>query len=378
MILLRIKALFLALMILVSGAAFAEEMPEVIDEALPIAHIRAAGDLMMHETQLVIARQSDGTYDFHPQYSLASASLSAADYTMANLETTVGMYNGKPYSGYPRFNAPEALLAAIKDAGVDFLTLANNHILDRYFDGLKLTVGNVEAYGFDHGGAYRTREEYDTPTIVEVNGIKIGVLCYAAHTNGMEQWCDSDATVYGVRYLYTADFSADVKAAKEAGAEYIIAMPHWGTEYMRHPDQIVRDTAKKMIAAGVDIIIGSHPHMVQPIEYVTVKTDAGERTGLVAWSLGNFIDAMKIQYTDSGIVLDFTLFRQEDGTIGLRDVGYVPIYCWKQTDMIRAIPSGAYLDEKPEGMSQSAYARMKASYQELVKLIGDEFPAIHQ
>jgi poly-gamma-glutamate synthesis protein (capsule biosynthesis protein) len=349
MISLKIRALLLALVLLVP-AALAEDMPEVDDVALPIAHIRAAGDLMMHEKQLTIARQPDGTYDFHPQYSLAAESLSAADYTLANLETTVGMYNGQAYSGFPRFNAPESLLEAIKDAGVDFLTLANNHMLDRYFDGLKQTVDNVEAYGFDHAGAYRTPEEYSAPTVVDVNGIKIGILCYTDHANDMEKFCDPDAASYGLRYLYTADFFADVRAARDAGAEFIIAMPHWGTEYKRYPDQIVRDTARQMIAAGVDVIIGSHPHMVQPIEYVTVQTDAGERTGLVAWSLGNFIDDMKTRYTDSGIILDFTITRSADGTIALSDVGYVPVYCWRQDSMTRTIPSGEYLQERPEGV----------------------------
>lgn len=372
------SVLLVGLILIFSCQALAEQMPLVLDEKLSSAHIRAVGDLMMHEKQLVIARQSDGTYDFHAQYALVVDSLSVADYTMANLETTVGMYNGQAYSGYPRFNAPEALLEAIGDAGVDFLTLANNHMLDRYFDGLKATVDNVEVYGFDHGGAYRTQEEYATPTVVDVNGIKIGVLCYTAHANDMERWCDPDAALYGLRYLYTADFAADVQLAKEAGAEFIIAMPHWGTEYNRYPDQIVRDTAEKMIAAGVDLIIGSHPHMVQPIEYITAQTDAGERTGLVAWSLGNFISNMKIQYTDSGIILDFTLRRLDDGTITLTDVGYVPIYCWKQDGMIRALPSGAVLETCPEGMGDSAYTRAKASYHELVKLIGDDFQVLNQ
>jgi poly-gamma-glutamate synthesis protein (capsule biosynthesis protein) len=376
MISLRIKALLVALILLFLPAALSEDMPEVEDVKLPVAHIRAAGDLMMHDKQLAIARQSGDTYDFHPQYSLAADSLTAADYTMANLETTVGMYNGQAYSGFPRFNAPESLLEAVKDSGVDFLTLANNHMLDRYFDGLKQTVDLVEEYGFDHGGAYRTREEYGAPVVVDVNGIKIGVLCYTAHANDMEKWCDPEAMIYGLRYLYTADFAMDVQAARDAGAEFIIAMPHWGTEYMRYPDQIVRDTAKEMIAAGVDLILGSHPHMVQPIEYVTVSTDAGERTGLVAWSLGNFVDDMKIQYTDSGIILDFTLTRQNDGTISLTDVGYVPIYCWKHDSMIRALPSGEYLEEKPEGMSDSTWSRMKASYDELLRLIGDDFAVL--
>ncbi|MGI6240097.1 MAG: CapA family protein, partial [Christensenellales bacterium] len=286
----RLTAALLALALLAgAGFACAQEMPEVADAALRSVRIRAVGDLMVHQKQLDIALESGGGYNFHPQYALIADSLSNADYTMANLETTIGQYKGQAYSGFPRFNAPESLLQAISDAGVDFLTLANNHILDRYFEGLVQTVDFVEAYGFDHAGANRTREEADAPRVFEVHGIMIGVLSYTAHANDMERFCDPEAKEYGINYLYDADYAADVRALEDAGAEIVICLPHWGTEYLRKPDAIVRETAREMIAAGVDVILGSHPHMVQPIEFVTVETDAGARRALVAWSLGNFI-----------------------------------------------------------------------------------------
>lgn len=362
-----------AVLMLCFSVCTAEEMPVVEDVPLRKAHIRAVGDLMMHERQLELAYVGEDEYDFMSQYALAKASLSAADYTIANLETTVGMYGDRPYSGYPCFNSPESLLHAIRDAGVDFLTLANNHILDRYFDGMVTTVDNVEAFGFEHAGAYRTREESETPVVVEVNGIKLGMLSYTAHTNAMERFCDAEATEFGVDYLSDADFEADVEALKAAGAEVIIAMPHWGTEYERRPDADVRRTAEKMVAAGIDVILGSHPHMVQPIEWLTVETETGERTALVAWSLGNFIDNMKVQYTDSGIILDFTIAERADGSFEVENVGYVPVYCWKQDDDIQTLCSGEYQDERPEGMDKSTYSRMLESRRELAELIGDGF-----
>ena len=368
----KLCALAAVLMLCFSVCA-AEEMPVVEDVPLRKAHIRAVGDLMMHQRQLELAYVGEGEYDFMSQYALAKASLSAADYTIANLETTVGMYGDRPYSGYPCFNSPESLLHAIRDAGVDFLTLANNHILDRYFDGMVTTVDNVEAFGFEHAGAYRTREESETPVVVEVNGIKLGMLSYTAHTNAMERFCDAEATEFGVDYLSDADFEADVEALKAAGAEVIIAMPHWGTEYERRPDADVRRTAEKMVAAGIDVILGSHPHMVQPIEWLTVETETGERTALVAWSLGNFIDNMKVQYTDSGIILDFTIAERADGSFEVENVGYVPVYCWKQDDDIQTLCSGEYQDERPEGMDKSTYSRMLESRRELAELIGDGF-----
>ena len=360
-------------MLMLCVMACAESMPIISDTPLRAARIRAVGDLMLHQKQLDVALTGSGEYDFYPQYEMIKHALSDADYTIGNLETTIGLYGNQPYSGYPRFNGPECLLATIKDAGVDFLTLANNHILDRYFDGMVTTINNVESAGFAHAGAYRTAEEADIPVVVEVNGIKFGMLAYTAHTNGMEVHSNAAATEFGVDYMSKADFEADVQALEAAGAEIIIAMPHWGTEYNRKPDADVRRTAEKMTAAGIDVILGSHPHMVQPIEWLTVEKDGETYTSLVAWSLGNFVSNMRIQYTDSGIILDFTITENPDGTLYITDVGYIPVYCWKRDDQIQALCSGDFLENRPENMTDNTYSRLKASHKELVDLIGEDF-----
>ena len=378
------KAMLLIVMLLVVSMSMytgsTETNPTMIpDMAVPetpvplrTAHIRAVGDLMMHKKQLEIAKQGDGSYDFHPQYAMIADSLGSADYTIANLETTVGRYKNMAYSGFPMFNAPETYLDAVRDAGVDFLTLANNHMLDRYFDGMIHTVDLVDEWGFDHGGAYRTPAEQAAPVVVDVNGIKIGMLCYTQMTNGMERFCDRNPREFGIDYLNSKTFEADVQGLRNAGAEVIIAMPHWGQEYKRKPEANTVALAKKLVAAGVDVVLGSHPHMVQPVEYVTVETaDGGTRTGLVAYSLGNFISNMAVQYTDSGIILDFTIREKQDGGFEIVDVGAVPVFCWRSGSMIRALSSLKYYDEKPEGMDNGRYARMKASYRELRDLLDD-------
>ena len=353
-----------------------ERAPEP-EPAPRTARIRAVGDLMMHEKQLRIARQEDGSYDFHPQYELVADALANADYTIANLETTVGIYGQMAYSGYPLFNAPEALLEAVGDCGVDFLTLANNHMLDRYFDGLKTTVDRVEEYGFAHGGANRTQAEHDAPVIVEVNGIRLGMICCTQMTNGMEEFCNSAAREYGINYMSDIDFAAEVKRLRENGADVVICLPHWGEEYARQPEDYVVTYARRMIRAGVDVVLASHPHMVQPVKWVTVETEDGEtRTGLVAYCLGNFISNMLKRYTDSGIILEFTLREQEDGTFAIEDVGYLPIYCWKQDNMIRAVCSAKYIDERPAGMSADTYARLTASRRELRELLGEDLAVL--
>ena len=170
-------ALALALLPLAACAEGVAPDPTLEPPAeLRSVRIRACGDLMVHKKQLQIARQPDGSYDFHPQYAMIADSLANADYTIANLETTVGQYENRPYSGFPMFNTPESLLDAVKDAGVDFLTLANNHMLDRWSGGVAITVESVEKYGFDHVGAYRTKAEKEAPVVVEVGGIKFGFI----------------------------------------------------------------------------------------------------------------------------------------------------------------------------------------------------------
>ena len=349
----------------------AMEVPETPTK-LRSARIRAAGDLMMHKKQLAIAKQKDGGYDFHPQYEMIADALGNADYTIANLETTVGKYKNMAYSGFPMFNAPETYLDAVKDAGVDFLTLANNHMLDRYFEGMIQTVALVDQYGFDHGGAYQTPEAQETPVVVDVNGIKIGMLCYTQMTNGMERFCSTNPKIWGISYLDSKTFAEDVRKVRDAGAEVVIAVPHWGQEYKRSPEPNTVSLAKKLIAAGVDVVLGSHPHMVQKVEYVTAEIGDGQtRTGLVAYSMGNLISNMVVQYTDSGIILDFTLREKQDGGFEVTDVGVVPVFCWRAGNSIKALPSLKYYDEKPEGMDNSRYNRMKASYRELRDLMDE-------
>ena len=368
-------AAIIAMLLLAS--ALAETMPVLptLEPVQPLrsARVRAVGDLMVHAKQLEIARQADGSYDFYPQYALIRDSLANADYTIANLETTIGKYQDMAYSGYPLFNTPESLLDTLRDCGIDFLTLANNHMLDRYYEGMVRTVDWVEDYGFNHGGANRSQEEKDAPIVIDVNGVRIGFLCYTEMTNDMERYCDAEATKFGVNYLKGVDYEAEVRKLREAGADAVIAIPHWGDEYFRQPSTRAVALAKKMVAAGVDVVLGSHPHMVQPVRYVEAETADGQtRRGLVAYSLGNFISAMSKQYTDSGIILEFTLLEQQDGSFAAVNPGVVPIYCWRTDGAIRSVPALKYYEERPEGMSNERFNAMKASCDALRNLLGSE------
>lgn len=330
---------------------------------------------MASESMLKYALGAGGgsEYNFGPQFALVADELADADYTMLNLETTIGLYNNLPYSGYPRFNTPESLLDALRDTGCDFLTLANNHMLDRYFDGLKNTVARVEEYGFDYSGAFVSPEARESAKVAEINGIKVGFLSYTESTNGMETASSPDVKTYGVPYLNGADFAGDVQLLRDAGAEIVIAFPHWGVEYARTPHDSQIMYARKMANAGVDIILGSHPHVLQKVDWM----EADGRRVLIAYSLGNFVSSQNHHgYTDTGMILEFTVREQADGTFAIENLGYIPTYCWKHDNLIQVVPSGKYLEQRPEGMSNSAFERMRTSYQQTRNLISPDIPVI--
>lgn len=336
-------------------------------------HMRMVGDIMFHDEQLAMAKQADGTYDFSLQLKYIADSLGAADYTMANLETTVGKYKKMDYSGYPMFNTPESILPLLKEYGVDFFTMANNHMLDRYFDGLKNDVNLVEQYGFDHVGAYRTQEERNTPVVVNINGINFGFVAYTHTTNTVENACDPDAVKYGVPYLYKSDIEADIQRVKDAGAEVVVAFPHWGEENTYIPDDTQKQYAIRLAKAGANIILGSHSHMVEPMDTYYYTDEQGvERQIFYIYSMGNFISGMTLGRTDNGIILDFTVREKADGTFYVDDIGYVPVYVWKQNDQLTVIPIGKYKDNRPSIMNDTQYNRMMESYRELTGVLGTE------
>ena len=374
----EMKKLIALLIALLLGSAAAESEMPIADDAIKVsvAHIRVAGDVMAHDHQLRIALQSDGSYDFSDSFEKIAPVLQNADYTIANLETVIAP--DRPYTGYPVFNTPPTLLDALKNVGVDFLTLANNHMLDGGFNGLVSTVDAVEAAGFDHAGAYRSAEEAKTPTIVNVNGICLGFLCYTETANGNEKY-NQRAREYGLKLMSRANYAKDVQTLREAGADFIICLPHWGTEYKREPDAEVRRKAKELVSAGVDIIIGSHPHVVQPIETLTVESeDGGEKSAIVVWSLGNFLSNMYKQYTYSGIIFDFVLEKTGNGACVVRESGYLPVYVLNREKIIQLFCSSANRESKPTVMTSGEFVDMRTTYDEITKLIGEDFNVLEK
>jgi poly-gamma-glutamate synthesis protein (capsule biosynthesis protein) len=269
------------------------------------------------------------------------------------------------------------------ECGVDMLTLANNHALDEYFDGLKATIDNCEKKGLDFVGGARTQEEHDAPVIKEIAEISVGFLNYTYGTNSMERFCNKNATKYGVNYSKGADFKRDAKALRDAGAEVIVAYMHWGEEFNRKANTFQKTTAKKLAEAGVDVIVGGHPHVVQsPIEWVKAKREDGTtKQTLCVYSIGNFLSDQPKRYRDAGIVFDFTIQEIREGKFEIQSPKYIPTFYWRRGNekkgyTIRVVACGEWLEERPEGMNDESYTRLKQIWGETSSLLGENIAEI--
>ncbi len=341
------------------------------------AVIRSFGDIIIHQPLFDTAYDAkEKTFDFSPYFALIADSLSKADYTVGNVDGPMGGKGSRGYRFYPQFNTPPHLMYALKSSGVDMLTLANNHALDTFFDGLKREINNVEKVGLDHVGAYRTQAEYDTPKVVTINGIKVGITNYTVSTNNLERSSDPEATIYGLRTTRNSSPRKDIAALRGAGAEFVVVYMHWGEEYQRTVNSSQKDLAKKLVAAGADMIIGGHPHVVQSIETVKAKgLDGKERSALVVYSMGNFLCDQRTRYRDSGIIFEFTLVDDGSGVIQAVSPRYVPVYVWRiSTDSgydYRVVACGSVIEDRPKSMTDSVFNRVKQVWNEQKKLIGD-------
>ena len=265
------------------------------------AELLFVGDAMAHGPQLRAALQPDGTYDFTPCFDALRTEISGADYAVVNLETPV---SGGNYSGYPMFNAPDSYVDALRDAGFDLFLTANNHTLDRGDAGLKKTIHLLDSLGLDHLGTYvnATERSRRLPMIAKVKGYRVGMLNYTYGTNGLKAKGD-----VVVDYIDRDVIAQDVKALRNAGAEIIIANMHWGEEYHLQPVASEKRMADYLTSLGVDVIMGSHPQVVQP---VATRTNPITGTPVqVIYSLGNFISNQQDTNSRGGLMVKLRLRR---------------------------------------------------------------------
>lgn len=289
------------------------------------ATIMLTGDLMCHPVQQYAA--FDGkNYDFTPTFQYVKQIFDKADLVVGNLETLVSKSN--PLSkdiNYlqtrPYLNAPESFLDALAYAGFDVLVTANNHACDGGETGIRETLKALDAHGLAHTGTFRGQKE-KRYVLANAGDIKVGILAYATYFNQKEQFLSEKKQSYMLNRPSDKRLKADVKALRQAGAEYIIAYNHCGKEYSQVPAARQKRYAKMFADAGVDHIISSHPHVLQP--YGTVKRNG--KSYPVMYSMGNFVSGMARPVTKETIILSLTLQREEDGTVSLQKQKYYPCY----------------------------------------------------
>lgn len=259
-----------------------------------------AGDLMQHQGQIDAARTLSG-FDYSDCFKYVKEEINKADIAIGNLEVTLG---GKPYTGYPTFSAPDEYLQAIKDAGFDLLTTANNHCLDQGKRGLERTILMLDSLQLSHAGTYidASARARSYPLFIEQNGFRITLLSYTYGTNGIKTMAPNV-----VNYIDKKQISADIDSARLRRPDAIIACMHWGNEYQSLPDKEQTSLADWLIEQGVTHVIGCHPHVVQPLE---LRTDSltGQQHA-IAYSLGNFISNMTGRRTDGGLLFKLELTK---------------------------------------------------------------------
>ena len=315
------------------------EEPEPAPEPT-VSHLMVAGDVMSHMPITNDAYvEADGTYDYSHMLQFAARQLEQADYAVANLETVLA--GGPDYSGFPAFNSPDELAYDVKEAGFDLLSTANNHTRDRGMDGIYRTLDVLDQAGLAHVGTYRAQEERDEHSgiyVADVGGISVAFLSYTYGLNGFR--LDSDK-MYAVN-LFNLDYyttlanpdyellQSDLEAARALDTDLIAVMIHWGVEYQNAPNGHQTNLAQFLVEQGADLVLGGHPHVLQPYETISVTGwDGQEREGFVCYSLGNFISNQYDPFpaVQTTAVLDLELTKDpESGETAVTGVSYEPYF----------------------------------------------------
>ena len=301
------------------------EPEQVIVPEDSFATIVSFGDTLCHKPLYDAAYDEEtGIYDFSSMFKYVEKYFQNSTINIGNCESPMaGAERG--YSGYPTFNAPEHLAIDLKELGVDIMTTANNHTLDKGFSGLSSTLDFLDNADIAHVGTSRTEEEQNTILFMDLNGIKTAFLAYTYGTNGIPVPEDKE---FCVNLIDEDLILKQIEQAKDEGAELIIASMHWGTEYQTTESAEQDRLAEFLIKNDVNIILGSHPHVLQPMKMLKVETDEGEeKEGLVIFSQGNFFSNQTKENTRNTAIFNIEVKKDgKTGEVTIEKVTYAPIY----------------------------------------------------
>lgn len=323
-----------------------EEAPQLVSTAT----VLSTGDILMHGKVINSGKQDDGSYNFDSIFQYVKSYSQAADFSVANLETTLcGTDNGYAYAGNPKFNCPDAIVDSLKGAGFDMLLTANNHADDTSLVGYKRTLNVVREKGLDTLGTYLSADEQKW-TIEEVNGIKIGMVCYTYSDgfsqNGYPLLNYNEVGENGILNYFTYDklpefytqLQGYLDEMKAAGAEATVVYLHWGEEYKwktgEGPNANQTAMAQNLCDMGVDVIVGGHPHVVQPVDLLQSGTDAEHKT-IVLYSMGNAVSNQRKEemqqseptgHTEDGVLFCVTFAKYSDGSVFVDSAELIPTW----------------------------------------------------
>ena len=381
-----------------------DEPQETVKETT--ATIGATGDVLMHLPCIDPAKTANG-YDFAPYFTHIQDYLTAPDYMVANLETTLAaLDNGYEYHGYPNFNCPDEIVYDLQAMGVDMFLTANNHTYDTSTVGFDRTQQIIAEAGLDHIGT-KISTDVDDYLVKDVNGIQIGMVCYTYETDAGK---DSVRLNDGARLPsgvasrintfhsddvagFIKDLEQDIADMEADGAEAIVLYIHWGTEYQLKQSKIQEKFAQAACDLGVDVIVGGHPHVIQPMDLLTSTKDSEHKT-VCLYSTGNFMSNQRLgnisyvntAHTEDGILFSFSFARYSDGTVRLEEVELLPLWInlYRSASTGKNVYDVLPLDKEVEdwktqfGLTDSSLKQAEDSYQRTMKIVGEGLQEVQE
>lgn len=356
------------------------------NKTVATATVVNTGDIILHSTVLDGAKTADGNYDFSAFFKCAEKYFKAADLATANLEVTLGGKESGAFSGYPAFNSPDVLLDVIKNSGIGFLTTANNHCYDTGLFGLKRTVEQLKQSGIEFSGTKQTDTD-PTYIVKNVNGIKIGMVSYTYENtsaagqksiNGNIVNSEAVGLINSFNYDRINEFYTEaasvVDKMKKDGAEVTVFYMHWGEEYQLSNNTWQKTIAQKLCNIGVNVIVGGHPHVIQPVELI--HSEDSQNTAVCIYSMGNAISNQRKEimnpecttgHTEDGMLFYYTFTKYADGEVKLTGVDIIPTWVNKYRGgsgyQYTMYPLESASMAESYGLDAAATASAKASFE---------------